>query len=166
MTEPWAGFGPMDQVPGLATPLVALIARSEAAEVRREQRDEAERRAELEDRAEARLHYWMVQRAQQLSMEGRPFNPADPSTLVMPMDEQADRVFRAEDREAARAELRGKIERGEVHVLNIPADAMAVPRQESPPDAEELADRWCGRMQQRTEHAASSPGFGGRSREG
>jgi hypothetical protein len=154
MGEPARFYG-VDDVGelGLASPLAAMVARSEAAEARADQRAEAERKAEAEDRAEARLHFWMVQRARQLMMEGKAFDPTNPASMAMSMEEQAERVGAMEDREAARAEFRAKVDRGELHVLDIPADAMAPVRPEVTPESEELADAWAGRMQAKTQHA-------------
>jgi hypothetical protein len=138
MAEPWASFGTLDEL-GLPAPLAAMVARAEAKELRAEQRAEAERLAEAEDRAEARLHIWMVQRAQQLAMEGKSFNLNDPASLVMSPEEQAQRVFAAEDRAAARSEFRAKVDAGLLHVLDVRPDEMRQPGPDPEPEPDPAA---------------------------
>lgn len=152
MTEPWASFGPDQDTPGLASVLVAQAMRADEREAARYQREQDAKRAEAEDRHDARLHHWLLTRANQLSMQGRTFNLNDPASMVMGMDEMAAMVFDSQDREAARNEMHRAIADGRLHVLNVPASEMSAP----PPSAEELeaerADLAIQSARYRTEH--------------
>jgi hypothetical protein len=110
MGEPWASFGLPAGLPAYA------VARMRAADAR-EQRAEVERQAELADRAEARRAGWLLARAQQLALLGRPFDLARPETLAESAEEMANRVFAAMDLDAARAERRALVEAGLLHEL-------------------------------------------------
>ena len=160
--EPWMAFGPDQDTPGLPSVLLAQAVRAERAEAAKEQREREAKRAELEDRHEARLHRWMATRMQQLSMERRAFDPGDPSTLVMGMDEMATRVFDAEDAAIARAETRQAIADGRLHVLNVPASEMSAP----PPSPEELEAERADLQLQRARHKTEHQGLVSRMRRG
>ena len=101
----------------------AILMRLEAAE-----RAEERRRAdEVAERVEQRQIAWMMERAQRLAWEGKPFDLNDPSTLHQPLEEFIAESFAPSEREAARDERRRMVEAGLLVPLKLSAAEMAAP---------------------------------------
>jgi hypothetical protein len=130
-SEPWGFYeGAHPQLPGVAPGWLATARRAEALEAARESREADERKA----RAQDRFDRWQWQRMQEMAWRGQPFDPNDVRTLAYAPGELADRVFAAQDREAARAERKALVEAGVLHLL--PArfvDEMPSQSPQSPP---------------------------------
>jgi hypothetical protein len=112
--EPWAAFG--WEAPGLLPGHVAQLRRLEAAEAAQERREADERQARAEDRRDLAIH----QRMQEFAFAGRPFDPADPSTLAYAPGELAEKVFAHQDVENAHEERKALVDAGILHLLDGP----------------------------------------------
>jgi hypothetical protein len=119
--QPWAQFG--WETPGLLPGHLAQLRRLEAAEAAQERREADERRARAEDRRDLAIH----RRMQEFAFRGRPFNPADLSTLAYEPGELADRVFNAQDAENAHAERKALVDAGLLHLIDGPGVYPASP---------------------------------------
>ena len=135
--EPFGSFYESPSELGWPASWVAMAARADAREQAAERREAEARAAAAGNRHERLLHEFMLR----AWMEGRPFDPADPSTFVPSVEETTERVFRFEDAEMARSERREAIRDGRLHVLNVtPAEMTpAAPPQVFGPEGEEAA---------------------------
>jgi hypothetical protein len=128
-----------------------------------EQRAEEARRAEQAEQAEDRREALLFQYMQRAVLEGREgIDPNDPRTFVPTVEQMADRVFREQDREAARNDFKAKLATGELHLLNVPPSEMTPPRAEQTAEGEALADGWLDRAHRGRSVRVSGRGFGGR----
>jgi hypothetical protein len=109
---PWAVVGGWD-VPGLLPGHYTHLARLEAAERAEEER----KRAEAEDRADARLERATWEARQFSAMRGLPFDPARPFVNLPTVIERAEKLFDLQDAEARADERKRAREAGLEHLL-------------------------------------------------
>jgi hypothetical protein len=134
--EPWAAFGEPGEMPALTPGLLASVRRAEALERHREEQERQERLERAENRREA----WMWHRAQELAARGVPFDLSRPETLAETVEQMAEKIFSAQDRDARRLEIQAAKEAGLLHMLSISAADMAAGEVVLEP-AEEVEER-------------------------
>jgi hypothetical protein len=124
-TTPWAAM--IDEPVGLLPGQLAAWQREEAAIRAEEQR----KRSEAQDRADTRYQAEVWAARQYALARGLPWDPQRPFEHRPTVQQRADAMFAAQDREARAADFRAAQEAGLVHLLH-----QGVPQQSSPSASE------------------------------
>jgi hypothetical protein len=94
-----------------------------AAALRRMEQQEAARAAEAaalaQEKADERYERWFLRRSQELAWQGKPFNPADPKTMIETEQKLLDRVWAAMDAQDRREYRRHMVASGEWADLGV-----------------------------------------------